>query len=296
MKNILVQLDPDPQPSLFDAVVALDGPVDHLLQYNQVKPTDVRDLVHGAVFTRGRKKLKHTAIFIGGSNVTDGERLLTSIQEAFLGPMRVSIMMDPSGANTTAAAAVLAAGSHLTLAGASSVVLAGTGPVGQRIARLLAKAGADVLVGSRKFERAEAAVQQITENLGDAIGAVQALETRTPNQLQAALAESQLVISAGAAGIRLLPETVMAGSSHLRVAVDLNAVEPRGVERIDVTDNANERDGIVCFGAIGVGSLKMKIHAAAVQRLFERNDQVLDAEEIFSIGQSVFTNQQSDST
>jgi hypothetical protein len=28
----------------------------------------------------------------------------------------------------------------------------------------------------------------------------------------------------------------------------------------------------------------MKIHKAAIQKLFERNDQVLDAEEIFAIG------------
>jgi methylenetetrahydrofolate/methylenetetrahydromethanopterin dehydrogenase (NADP+) len=39
---------------------------------------------------------------------------------------------------------------------------------------------------------------------------------------------------------------------------------------------------VACFGAVGVGGTKMKIHKAAVARLFERNDQVLDAEEIYS--------------
>ena len=37
-------------------------------------------------------------------------------------------------------------------------------------------------------------------------------------------------------------------------------------------------------GALGVGGLKMKIHKAAVSKLFEAHDQVLDAEEIYALG------------
>jgi len=51
--KILVQLDSDPHASVFDAVVAVDAGVDHLLQYGAVAPEAVRDLVHGAMFTRG---------------------------------------------------------------------------------------------------------------------------------------------------------------------------------------------------------------------------------------------------
>jgi hypothetical protein len=36
-----------------------------------------------------------------------------------------------------------------------------------------------------------------------------------------------------------------------------------------------------------VGGLKMKIHKAAIARLFERNDLVLDAEEVFALAQSL---------
>ena len=43
--KILVQLDGDPQASVFDAVVAVDAGVDHLLQYGGVRPEQVRDLV-----------------------------------------------------------------------------------------------------------------------------------------------------------------------------------------------------------------------------------------------------------
>jgi len=62
----------------------------------------------------------------------------------------------------------------------------------------------------------------------------------------------------------------------LRVAIDLNAVPPLGIEGVEVTDKGVERDGVICYGAIGVGDTKMKIHRAAIARLFESNDQVLD--------------------
>ena len=149
MKRILVQLDPDSHASLFDAVVAIDSDVDQLLQYAAVEPAAVRDLVHGAIFTRGIEDLRQTAIFVGGGDVERGETLLSAVKDAFFGPMRVSVMLDSNGANTTAAAAVLSASKHVPLAGATITVLAATGPVGQRIVKLLIASGANVRVCSR---------------------------------------------------------------------------------------------------------------------------------------------------
>src|SRR5438128_4754507 len=159
--KILVQLDSDPHPSVFDAVVASDAGVERLLQYGGVEPSDVRDLVHGAIFTRGPQDLMNTAIFIGGSNVKAGEELLKQATAAFFGPMRVSVLLDANGANTTAAAAVLAAAKHVNLSGATAVVLGGTGPVGERAARLLARQGTIVRLGSRSVDRATEACQRI---------------------------------------------------------------------------------------------------------------------------------------
>jgi hypothetical protein len=105
--------------------------------------------------------------------------------------------------------------------------------------------------------------------------------------LQAALAGQNLVIAAGAAGVVLLPRSVRESTSELRVAIDLNAVPPVGIEGVEVMDKAAERDKLFCYGAVGVGETKMKIHKAAVARLFERNDQVLDAEEVFALAQSL---------
>src|SRR5205823_10025492 len=95
--------------------------------------------------------------FIGGSDVEAGERLLEEARRHMLPQfgLRVSVLLDANGANTTAAAAVRAAARHLELANAASLVLGGTGPVGQRVGRLLARQGAEVRVGSRQRERAE---------------------------------------------------------------------------------------------------------------------------------------------
>src|SRR6266516_1436566 len=163
--KILIQLDSDPHPSVFDAVVATDAGVDRLLQYGGVEPSDVRDLIHGAIFTRGPQDLANTAIFIGGSNVKAGEELLAQVTSAFFGPMRVSVLLDANGANTTAAAAVLAAAKHADLKGATATVLGGTGPVGQRAARLLARQGALVRVGSRTIDRASEICSRIAQQL-----------------------------------------------------------------------------------------------------------------------------------
>src|SRR5207253_6917612 len=109
LAKILLCLDTDAQPSVFDAVVAVDAGVAQLLRHGGVTPKAVRDLVYGAMFTRGPAELKNTAIFIGGSDVAAGEELLTKVRDCFFGPMRVSVMLDSNGANTTAAAAVLCA-------------------------------------------------------------------------------------------------------------------------------------------------------------------------------------------
>src|SRR5256885_16696589 len=103
------------------------------MSYGGVTADAVRDLVHGAIFTRGPKDLHHTAIFIGGTDMAAGERLLGAVRKAFFGPMRVSVMLDSNGSNTTAVAAVAklqhAAGGA---AGRPAAVDPGTRPRGER--------------------------------------------------------------------------------------------------------------------------------------------------------------------
>jgi hypothetical protein len=284
-RKILIQLDSDAQASVFDRVVAIDAGVDELFSYGSVKPEQVQSLVHGAIFTR--KDLKRTALFVGGSDVAAGERLLQEALRHMLPQygLRVSILLDSNGANTTAAAAVHAAAKHLPLAGTPALVLGGTGPVGQRVARLLAGQGAKVRVGSRQLARATAVCESLRARFATA--QLEPVATGTADDLTRAAQGQTLIVAAGAASAVLLPKAVRSGCAALKVVIDLNAVPPLGIEGVGVADSGVDHEGVVCYGAIGVGGTKMKIHRAAIACLFESNDQVLDAEEVFAIARTI---------
>jgi methylenetetrahydrofolate/methylenetetrahydromethanopterin dehydrogenase (NADP+) len=284
--KILIQLDTDPQPSVFDAVVAIDAGAEHLLRHGDVTPENVRDLVYGALFTRGPADLAATAIFIGGANVSAGEALLSAVKKTFFGPFRVSVLLDANGANTTAAAAVIAALTSIggSLDGVSAAVLAATGPVGQRAARLLCRQGARVSVGSRSRDRAAALAESLGETTGGAITPFAASSTDASAE---ALKDCAVVVCAGASGVTLLPASVWRKLTALKVLIDLNAVPPLGIEGIEATDKNAERDHVRAWGALGVGGTKMKIHKKAIQELFTSNDKILDAEEVLELGRSL---------
>jgi len=285
MKKILLCLDSDPHPSVFDSVVALDADVDHLLRHGGVKPADVRDLVYGAMFTRGGSHLRNTALFIGGSDVQVGEKLLAEAQKAFFGPVRVSLMLDSNGANTTAAAAVVAARRHLPLGPeTTAVVLGATGAVGQRVVRMLAQESVEIRVASRRLPRAEGVCHRVAQAVSGARLTPHSTESTDAASL---IQGAQLVIAAGAAGVQLLDTSGRKAAASVQVAIDLNAVPPAGIEGIEPTDKAVERDGQICYGALGVGGLKMKIHKTAIARMFEANDLVFDADEIYALGKRI---------
>jgi hypothetical protein len=284
--KILIQLDTDAQPSVFDAVVAVDAGAEQLFRHGGVSPANVRDLVYGALFTRGPTDLSATAIFIGGSNVSAGEAVLDAVKKTFFGPFRVSVLFDANGANTTAAAAVLAAlkGVGGSLEGVSVAVLAATGPVGHRAARLLSRLGAKVSVGSRSIDRA----RELAATLVQATGReVTPFATADAADLTQSLRGKSVIISAGAAGVTILPASVWKALPDLRVLIDLNAVPPLGIEGIEATDKDAERGTVCAWGALGVGGTKMKIHKKAIQTLFTSNDKVFDAEEVLELGRSL---------
>jgi methylenetetrahydrofolate/methylenetetrahydromethanopterin dehydrogenase (NADP+) len=283
VKTILIQFDTDPLPSVFDRVVAVDAGVDEQFCYGGVTPENVTALVHGAIFTRGPADLKSTAIFIGGGNVPAGEALLKAVRKSFFGPMRVSVLMDSNGSNTTAAAAVLAASRHLDLTKTTAVVLGGTGPVGHRAAQILASQGATVRVTSREQAKAESVCERIRQAVPNAN--VSALATSSsPREM---LEGAELLIAAGAAGVQFLSADDWQSAAALKVAIDVNAVPPVGLEGIDVMDKGKAKGAVTCYGAIGVGGLKMKIHKAAVRKLFEANDQVLDTAAVYELAKSI---------
>lgn len=286
-RKILIQLDSDVHPSVFDRVVAIDAGADEVFSYGGVKRDQVQGLVHGAIFTRGPKDLARTAIFIGGSDVSAGEQLLDEVEKHMLPKfgLRVSVLLDANGANTTAAAAVRAAARHVDLASARALVLGGTGPVGQRAALLLARQGTEVRLSSRQLPRAQSAADRIRERVAGA--RIEPCAVSSLQDLQGALEGRTLVIAAGAAGAVLLPRSARQGCATLKVAIDLNAVPPLGIEGVGMADKGKEQDGVLGYGALGVGDTKMKLHKLAVSRLFESNDQILDAERVYDLARTL---------
>src|SRR5689334_17279972 len=107
MRKLLLQLDSSRLPSVFDQVIAYDAAAEVVLSYGSVTESDVRDLIHGCLFTRGPKDLHNTAVWIGGTNMAAGEQLLAAALDAMFAPFKVSVMLDSNGSNTTAVAAVI---------------------------------------------------------------------------------------------------------------------------------------------------------------------------------------------
>ena len=285
MKKLLLQLDVDRLPSAFDSVVALDAGGDALLRYGGVTPDDVAGLVQGAIFTRGPKDLSNTAIFVGGGDVPAAEKVFAAIEKSFFGPFRVSAMLDPNGSNTTAAAAVLEVERVLgDLKGARAVVLAGVGAVGSRTVAILARHGARVTFTGSNPQRLEKKLAELRQSLGDAVEARLAPRAGQASEI---LAGADLLIAAGPEGVQLLSEGDWSGAEGLKVAADLNAVPPLGIEAVEANDDGVERHGTRVFGALGVGKLKMKIHRRCIEALFEANDRSLDAESIYELARTL---------
>jgi ribulose 1,5-bisphosphate synthetase/thiazole synthase len=163
------------------------------------------------------------------------------------------------------------------------VVVAGTGPVGQRAAGLLAKGGAKVTITSRKPEQGEKARRSIGERFQVP---VEIVELSNPSQAPAVLEGADILLSSGPAGVLMVPRKAWADRT-IKAAVDLNAVLPLGVEGIELNDSGVDRGGAMVFGAFGVGNFKTKLHKRCIARLFEQNDLVLDAEAIADIARGM---------
>ena len=286
MKKVLLQLDTDPHPSPFDAIVAHDAGVDVLLSHGSVTPEEVRDLVQGAFFTRppGDSSL---AVWVGGSQVGDGEKVLEQVEGTFFGPFRVSAMLDSDGCNTTAATAIAMIEKDRDLNGSRAVIL-GVGPVGLRSAVLLEQEGCEVLatsipgdvLGTDSYRRPRGLAA--AEELG--------INTREPAdraEMEATLEGANIVLASGPAGVQVLREDTWSSNPAIEVLGDYNAADPLGIEGIDAGDALAERNGKLVLGALGIGGKKMKTHKACVGRLFERSDLVLNADGVYAVAKEI---------
>jgi hypothetical protein len=282
MKKLLLQLDSDKHPSSFDRIVPYDAGVDNVLSYGNVALDDVEGLVQGAFFTRG--DLKNTAIWIGGSNVPTGEELLAKVLKTFFGPFKVSVMLDSNGCNTTAATGVAKMVKALAVSGQKVVVGAGTGPVGMRAAGMLAGEGANVVLTSRKLDRAQSVAETVSQRFNVKVEGAALADDDSARQV---LAGAVALFTTGAAGAQVVSKAVWTSIPNLKLIADINAVPPLGIEGIDMNDNGEEREGRISFGALGIGGRKMKVHRTCIARLFESNDVLMDAEQVYQVAKEL---------
>ena len=284
MKKLLYHFDTDPIASVFDSVVAHDGGADHVTQLSGINEQNCSGLVEGAIYTRAPKNKKNTAIFVGGSDLVAGQNLFQAVQNEFFANFRVSVMLDSNGCNTTSAAGVALLNKATNLQGKTAVVLAGTGPVGQRAAVLLANSGANVRLTSRKQSRSVEACDEMHERFGVEMTPMQASDEASIEQ---AMDSAHIVFGAAKAGIQLLSASQWQDHPTLELIADVGTSKVLGFEDIDMMDKDTERHGKRVFGGIGIGALKLKLHRACVAKLFESNDVVLDAETIYKIAQTM---------
>lgn len=290
MKKILAYISPERYASLFDLIVAYDAGADVVVPYCNIDLGDMGDMVYNCVFTRHPNDLKNTAIFIGGHDIDKSEELMNrvlGIFNEFPDAFRVSVAIDPDGAYTTSSACVVKIKNslHGNLSGLNATILAGTGPVGQGISVLLAKEGCNVVLTSRKRERVKDRCEIIKERYNVEIKPFEAGNEETTEE---AVSNSDIVVTTGPEGVRILSQKVWSKFSRIKVMADVNAVPPYGIEGIDAKDDCKKIEkGKIGIGALAIGNLKMRCHHKIVKKLFEERGVIFDLEKVYEIAEAI---------
>jgi len=293
-KTVVIFLDTDKHASPFDILTAVDlFPDAQILTYSNVTPEDSKRIIQDAMFPRGPDGAKHTKLFIGGQDVEKATQILSIAKKNMFQPFELAVIVDPRGAYTTASAAVaktLATSMEKGLGdfkGKTITVLAGTGPVGQVASRLYANEGANVVVTSRDLARSTAVATKINEEIGTELAC--GVKASEPNEVGAAIKDSDVILSAGAAGIALLPLDILKmHGTRCKVVGDINAVPPLGVEGLKSTDeNIEFLPGVWGIGALSIGTFKNKVEAQLFKQSIEAPKGIFDYKVAYDIAKSM---------
>jgi methylene-tetrahydromethanopterin dehydrogenase len=265
---LLFYLDTDVKASPFDICMAYDIGYNAVIPYENVTPEDATLLVQDALLSRGPKGVKHTCFLIGGKNAERAESVFKAVKDSMFPPFKTSIIVDPGGAYTTAAAMVAKAESALLSSKLGELkdktcAILGTGAVGQIAAVLLAKLGCNVMIASLNPKRVDGKehAEGIAKLLAKDHGVqVQGIFVPTPASKIEILKKADVVMCAGIRGVRLIDKDMLNEVKHIKVLIDINAVPPFGVEGIELKDDMREMmPGVFTIGALTVGNLKHKL-------------------------------------
>jgi hypothetical protein len=271
-KTVFVFLDTDKYCSPFDMLVAIDAfPDSMIFKYENVTGEDAPKIVYDLLFPRGPEGAKHTKVFINGSNFEMVEQVVAATQKAMKSaPWGNSIIVDPRGGYSTAAAAVAKTfGASMekglgSLEGKKVTVLAGTGPVGQTAARIYAAEKANVTITSRTLAKGQIIADKINQECGAT--RVKVVEVSKPEQTAASVKDAEIILAAGAGGIQLLSASDIAKASKCKIVGDINAIKPLGVEGLGPNDDKEMKPGVWGIGALAIGKLKIKTEMEMIKR------------------------------
>jgi len=258
--------------SPFDVNMACDAGWHSVTPYTSVLAGEVQGLVQDAIFSRGPDGVRRTGIFIGGRDIYLAMDMLETARGAMVPPFEVSVFADPSGAFTTAAALVASAEGQLrqvydrALSGLQVMIFGGTGPVGVAASVLAARAGARVcIVGHDGDEHALQTAKICQERYAVDL---EAADGSSDAQKKALLTRADVIFGTAKAGVQVLSAENLLAATRLKVAGDLNAVPPLGIEGIDLMDNGRPipgLEGAVGIGALAIGNVKYQVQRALLK-------------------------------
>lgn len=278
-RSILHMFDPMPNNSPFDINMALDAGFDVLAPYSNVKLESVHGLTQDAIFSRSPAGIKKTGIFIGGRDIGLAIDMMEVAKPAMVPPFEVSVFADPSGAFTTAAALVACVEKALKdvhglmLKDCKALVFGGTGPVGIASGVIASLQGADTtLIDHLSTDTAQDSAKQYNRRFNANLKAGVASNDM---EKAALIADADLIFCTAKAGIRVLNASVLAAAKQLKVAGDVNAVPPTGIEGVEAKDLAkpltlaSQSINAVGVGSLAVGNVKYQLQHELLKAMLE---------------------------
>lgn len=289
LPRILIHIDHNPHPRVFDRIMSLDGGADQILAYGDVDPQDVPVLVSGALYSRPREELSRTAILVTGTNDRVIAEMVRQAKRAFFGAYRVSILSECKGGNAVAGATVARIARLVELQGLPALVVAG-GPAGSRVAGLLARAGADATLTVFDEDEAVDRARFLEETFARVVRIV---VWKAGEPLDGLLEGVRLLVTAGPPELTLIPRRVWGRAAALDLMVDVSGAEPPGIEGLtgeedgDPVDRPAGQPVVRVLGGLAISRSKIEVHREAVRRLFEPEAVVLGTLEIARLAEEV---------
>jgi methylene-tetrahydromethanopterin dehydrogenase len=290
-------LDTDKHASPFDILTTIDlYPQASILKYDDVTVEDSEKILFDSIFPRGEEGVKFTKFFINGSDVKLAEEILEKIKHCMTPPFESSIIIDPRGAYTTAVASVAKTLEFLrkkrwgTLKNKQIGILGGTGSVGQTAAKIFSLEKAKVSILSRSLQKANNVAAEINREVSG--HSIQGLQANGSREIKGFIEKFDIILSAGAQGIRLVPIDILSAlSNKSKLFLDVNAIPPLGIEGVNLKHDGEEIfSNIFGIGALSIGTLKNWVEQELIKKAAKSSKGIFSYEIAYELAKKAVLN------